>query len=177
MNESIHINQELLFQTIGNVAKSIEKELASINETGIFFVPELHFAFEVGKAIYKRREEIFGKKDLEWIREKKIGHNGPSDLIFKNDSGSIVFEFKIADTWNSYENDIKKLQSIIDKEGQRFHKFFVAIVNQLKGKQDGRIDYLKSLDQSRLRMDSFEVGYSSGYKGKINCVVAVYALN
>ncbi len=177
MNKSIHINQEILFQTISDVAKAIENELASINETGIFFVPELHFAFEVGKAIYKYREEIFGSKDLKWVREKNLGNGGPSDLIFENDTDSVVFEFKIADTWNSYKKDVEKLQNIPDKEGHRYHKFFVALVDQFRGKKDGRIDYLQSLDQSHIKMESFEVGYSSGYKGKINCVVAVYALN
>ncbi|WP_026966547.1 hypothetical protein [Algoriphagus terrigena] len=176
MNKSIKINPELLFQTIQGVARSIENELASINETGIFFVPELHLAFEVGKKIYIHRKEIFGTNELKWVREKNLGNGGPCDLIFENDSESVVFEFKIADTWNSYEKDIKKLQSLPNEDSHSYHKFFVAVVDQFREKQDGRIDYLKSFDQLHLRMESFEVGYS-GYQGNINCVLALYRVN
>jgi hypothetical protein len=153
------INQELLFETIYKVAETIENELSADYGKGIFFVPELHFAFEVGKAIFKSRQEIFGVDKIEWLRETNLKNGGPSDLVFKTDAEWIVFEFKIADTWNSYEKDIKKLQRLsefIDFQGEMY---FVALVDTFPEKVDGRMEYLKNSGLEMIGQKSLDTNY------------------
>lgn len=168
MEVSLKINQESLFKTISEIAESLESELYLNYRKGIFFVPELHFAFEVGKAIFEKRNEIFGLEQIEWLRETNLGNGGPSDLVFKVGKEWAVFEFKISDTWKAYEKDIKKLQNLSEIEGFKGKRYFVALVDAFPGKQDGRMDYLKNLDMPWLGRKSIEVNYSR-YVQKINC--------
>jgi hypothetical protein len=171
MAEMVKINRELLFETISNVAESIEKELTVEFKKGIFFVPELHFAFEVGKALYRSRMEVFGVDKIDWLRETNLGNGGPSDLVFQAGEEFIVFEFKIAGTSHAYQKDIEKLQRLSEKGRFQGYRFFVALIDRFWGKPDARIDYLESLKTPILLRNSFKVGYS-GYKGEIFCTVA-----
>ena len=77
MEVSLKINQESLFKTISEIAESLESELYLNYRKGIFFVPERHFAFEVGKAIFEKRNEIFDLEQIEWLRRLTLEMEAP----------------------------------------------------------------------------------------------------
>lgn len=178
MNSNISIDPTKLFDTIKSVVLQIEAELYEINESGIFFAPELYLAFEIGKSLFKDQTAIFGTKDLKWIRERNLGNGGPSDLIFQSKDGKdvVVFEFKISSTSHGYQRDVIKLQALPKADTINYHKFFVALIDQFPGKFDGRRDYLKNSSQQCLGEEAFEVHYSA-YSGKVNCVLALYQVD
>jgi hypothetical protein len=173
MNSKLKIDNTKLFDSIKSVVLQIETELYEINKSGIFFAPELYLAFEIGKALFREREAIFGTIDLEWIRERNLGNGGPSDLIFECGNEKIVFEFKIASTYNDYERDVIKLQKLLSNDKITYHKFFVALIDHFPNKYDGRIDYLEKSGLRCLGNKDIEVKYS-GYRGNVNCNLVFY---
>ncbi len=175
MNSKLRIDETKLFDSIKSVVLKVEADLYGINETGIFFAPELYLAFEIGKALLKEKEAIFGTNDLEWIRERNLGNGGPSDLIFqsKDRKDFVVFEFKIASTFHEYERDIIKLQKLLSNDEITYHKFFVALIDHFPNKYDGRIDYLEKSGLLCLGNKDFEVKHS-GYAGNVNCNLVLY---
>ncbi len=177
--KNLSVNEFKLFDTILFVAHSLDEELRELNNTGVFFVPELHLVFEVGKAIYKNRKAIFGTEDIKWIREKDLGNGGPSDLVFetigKTPTENVVLEFKIASTSTTYVADINKLEKL-KRPDQKNHLYFVALVDSFQGKEDPRV---KSVFQETGYKPFYDVSFHtnySGYKSKIDCIVAFYII-
>ena len=98
-----------------------EDEILQRIGKGIFYMPELAFAYTVGKEIYLNRKRIFDNQEVEWLRESKIKRQGEHaneifDLIFeigKNTiDNTIVIEFKMPDKKDKYKMDIEKLHRI-----------------------------------------------------------------
>ena len=118
------ISRSALFETLFKVAYDENKYLEEYFDKGIFFVPELAFAYLCGKSIMTN-ESIFGKNQYEWIREKQYPSYGFADLVFQPiaDGPEIVIEFKMDDSHYSYESDIAKLSSL---KGN-FLKFFCGL--------------------------------------------------
>ncbi|WP_100629739.1 hypothetical protein [Algoriphagus formosus] len=173
--QEIFIDEFKLFDTLLLVTHSLDEELQNLNETGIFFVPELYFVFEVGKALYKKRKEIFGLESIKWVREKDLGNGGPSDLVFETESDQVVFEFKIANTYNSYLSDIKKLESL-KKPNRRSYLYFVALIDSFRGKSDPRVEEVHKGSGYRPIYDvSFPSNYS-GYQSEIDCRAVLYSI-
>lgn len=129
---SAELNQEHLFGLITGVIQQIEKELAQYKK-GIFFAPELHIAFEIGKALFKERRNVFGTEEVKWHREVDLKNGGPSDLVFEANNEKIVFEFKVSDTSQSYEKDINKLERLSESNEFIRHRFFIALVDHFPG--------------------------------------------
>ena len=51
-----------------------------------------------GKAVMLNAQQIFGGRQVNWLREENIGSGGPSNLVFKLEDGyRIVVEFKMRD--------------------------------------------------------------------------------
>ena len=96
------ISKEQLFSTILEVTDKENSYLIDHFRQGIFFMPELAFAYMCGKAIMENQTEIFGSNGYEWIREKKYDNNyGIADLVFESPGGGspeIVIEFKMDNT-------------------------------------------------------------------------------
>ena len=90
---------EKIAETIFCVAEKENALLRNLANDGIFFMPELAFAYECGKAIMSRSKDIFETQSPKWIREIDIGNGGPTDLLFElpNDT-----------TWDTHLN-IKQL--------------------------------------------------------------------
>jgi hypothetical protein len=106
-------------------------------------------------------------------QRKNLGNGGPSDLIFESKNDSFVFEFKIADTWNSYERDIDKLMSLKDTPSLTYHRFFIVLIDKFRGKEDGRINNLESTKIICLGKKSFPTQFSS-YKNDIDCLISMF---
>ncbi|MBS1600428.1 MAG: hypothetical protein JST75_19520 [Bacteroidetes bacterium] len=133
-------DQTALFQTIKNTVTTIDIELNKTNGKGIFFAPELYTAFCMGKDIYHNRFSIFGMLDVEWKREMNLGDGGPSDICFKAGDTYLVIELKLRDTIFAYQADIEKLKRL----PATYEKFFCVLIDKIKGKNDGRLEHLKS---------------------------------
>ncbi len=165
----IDLNSKLLLQTITKVINHVENELRELNK-GIFFAPELYLAFEVGKALYAERMNVFGKERIEWLRETNLGNGGPSDLIFKIGEEYIVFEFKISSTSYSYEKDIEKLKMLSNLKEFKGHRVFVALIDHFPGKGDARIEFLEKYPFKRINKESMKTYYSR-YSGVVDCEI------
>ncbi|SFO60335.1 hypothetical protein SAMN04488519_10912 [Algoriphagus ornithinivorans] len=174
--EELVINREELYERIFEVVQDIENELYDLNKSGVFFAPELHIVFEIGKALFRNRKALFGDEKINWLRERNFGNGGPSDLAFELNPKSeyVVFEFKVADKWSSYLGDIQKLQRLKNDENITYHRFFVALVDSFLGKVDPRI--LEVQNPFGLKPEfkrSFPVSYS-GYKSSMDCTLVIY---
>ncbi len=118
---------EKIAETIFCVAEKENALLSNLANDGIFFMPELAFAYECGKAIMSRSKDIFGTQSPKWIREIDIGNGGPTDLLFElPNEERIAIEFKIRDTSTSYKSDVNKLARITDSKTT---KLFCALID------------------------------------------------
>lgn len=169
-------------QIFSDVAYEEDKWLFNKYEEGIFFMPELAYAYACGKAVMEKKMEIFGQKKIKWIREEKIGEGGPSDLIFDlpDDDVKIVVEFKMRSRDDSYLADIKKL---IHLKGTKYVRIFCALVDRLTkdNKPDLRIVNLVQSAASefitlRPLIEPFPEFPTKQhwYVGETNCVVGVW---
>lgn len=164
------------------VAKDEDRRLNELCGEGIFFMPELAYAYACGKAVMEKKVEIFGQKKIKWIREDKVGEGGPSDLIIDlpDDEVKIVVEFKIRSRDDRYLADIKKL---INLKGTKNIRIFCALVDRLTkdNRPDPRIVNLVQSATSesvtlRPLIESFPEFPTKQhwYVGDTNCVVGVW---
>ena len=163
-----------LFQTIKTTILTIDTELKTTNNTGVFFAPELYIAFCIGRDIYKDRLNIFGTHDIEWLREINLGNGGPSDISFKTADNHIVFELKLRDTGYAYQADIEKLKKLPVTD----EKFVCVLIDTIADKYDGRVDYLKSKYENEIinvGNHSFPT-WNNRYSSKIDCHLNLYKL-
>ncbi len=117
---------ENVYKRICDLARKEDEKLRKVRK-GIFYMPELAFAYSVGKDLYDASRQIFGKSAVDWQREIVIGHGGPSDLVIRFTSGKdLVIEFKMRETWGKYIADIEKLESL---DGSEYDRMFVALVD------------------------------------------------
>jgi len=127
--------------SITDTVSRIDYELRTIDNKGIFFAPELHIAFECGKAITASGQNIWGQRPYKWRRETKFENYGLADLFFASDKGDkgLVIEFKILQTIDTYISDIDKLKKL---DGDKFEKFFCAILGFFKNQDNEHVDKL-----------------------------------
>jgi len=168
------MNNELLYLTIFATLENEDKELTKLTGQGIFFAPELHVAFILGKEIKKNDTEIFGHNNVEWLRETTFGDTGPSDFAFKADDKIHVFELKLRDTDKAYFEDIEKLKKLDNS----FEKYFLALVDSWEKDKDKdpRIISLEKKYPELTRVSKIK-GFSTNqdrYKSKICCTVGLW---
>ncbi len=60
-----------IFETILKVAEIENNDLRGNFGKGIFFMPELAFAYSCGKSIMLNQISILGDTEYNWVREKK----------------------------------------------------------------------------------------------------------
>jgi len=100
-----------------DVAEGEEAFLKQTSGGGIFFMPELAYAYACGKAVMVDSNRIFGNVNVAWEREVNLGLGGPSNLVFKLPSNyRIVVEFKMRDTLAGYVKEIRKLNRLTDSQ-------------------------------------------------------------
>jgi hypothetical protein len=127
--------------SISDTVFRIDEELRTIDNKGIFFAPELHIAFECGKTITSNGQKIWGQEKYKWKRETKFENYGLADLFFSTDNGDkgFIIEFKILQTIDAYIRDIEKLKRL---DGEKYERFFCAILGFFDNKQNEHIDKL-----------------------------------
>lgn len=107
-------SESKLFETIVEVAKNENEELTQKFGKGIYFMPELAFAYLCGKSIMMKQNTIFNGAEYSWVREKEYKRYGVADLVLetKTYNPEIVIEFKMDDTYHNYLKDVEKLRSL-----------------------------------------------------------------
>lgn len=111
--------------------------------------PELHIAFECEKEIMTNRQEIWGQKSFDWIRERKFKNYGYADLVFESDSTKYIIEFKVLQTIDAYIKDIEKLKKL---KTQNFEKMFCAILCFFKHQKNEHINKLAELYGNEIKL-------------------------
>lgn len=120
-------------------AKEENKTLETLN-LGIFYIPELAFAYQMGKLIALSGKEYLSADTYRWVRETDLGNWGPTDLIFLNEDKNLpsyAIEFKLDDTYHAYTADIKKLKMPFKQpwDSYTWKKYFCALKWVLSEKQ------------------------------------------
>ena len=108
-------------------------------------MPDIAFAYIVGKEIARNKADIFGELDYKWSREFTLDEYGVAAAIFESEDPahqSILIQFKMRDTFLSYLNDIKDLRK--HKEG-KYRKLFCAVVEVFEQQYD---EYFLSLKEA-----------------------------
>jgi len=163
---------EKLFEIIRTTVNGIESELKRSDNTGIYFSPELHVAFCIGRDVSKNRKQIFGENEVQWLRETNIGNGGPSDILFKDGDRYIVIELKLRGTYDSYKADIEKLKRL-DAKHQRF---FCVLLDSFSEQNDERLiklenEYINQI--TRIGHASFPT-WNNWYQRQIYCNLNLY---
>jgi hypothetical protein len=98
----------------------------SCEKKGIFTIPEPALVYLIAKAVVCASPLLFGCWDLRWRIERKLGNQGPSDLvIYPNKKRPIVIEFKMDVKKEKLLSDVAKLRLLDISEYQRL---FCAII-------------------------------------------------
>jgi hypothetical protein len=86
---------EAISRLIAAVARQENQELRPLGR-GIAFVPELAFAYLVGKAVTAQSSDIFGTPDVRWSTDELIAGFGRASLVFHPAAPgkAVVVEFK-----------------------------------------------------------------------------------
>ena len=122
----MNVNLNILAATIIEVARHEELLLSRVGK-GIFFMPEVAFAYAVGLKLAMRAELAFGTGEAKWYLEKTIAGGHPTDLVFEVNNGlGLAIEFKRWGNPDDYESDLKKLEAI---DSSKYTKVFCALVN------------------------------------------------
>jgi len=176
------MNEKVLFDTIKKTVEEIERELIELNGKGIYFAPEQHIAFCIGKAIMKNRTEIFGTDEVEWLREKKlgekklgIGQGGVTDIVFNVSDKSIALELKLRDTEPYYKADVEKLISLPDN----IDKYFCVLLDSYSDDNDKRITHIQNEYNDILKSighHSFET-WNNWYKKQVYCNLNLFSIS
>lgn len=118
---------------IVDVARREDMVLRRVGK-GVLHLPELAFAYAVGREIALQAERIFGTNKVRWMPETTLTtESGRTDLIFQTDSGNgIAIEFKIGGSVDLYKRDIEKLRNIPTSHEALFCALIDAWPNKLE---------------------------------------------
>lgn len=167
------LNSLNLFNNIKGTILKIDKELKEINNTGIYFAPELYISFCIGKDIFQKRQSIFNTTNVKWSREIKLSNGGITDIVFEieDKQRQTIIEVKIRDDIHSYIRDIEKLKDLkIIGE-----KFFCVLVDTSPPKNDGRLTELDKYCDTISRIDGFSFPtWNDRYESQIFCNLNLY---
>lgn len=163
-----------IFDSIKNTAILIDENLKLLCNKGIYFAPEIYLTFCIGQKIMENREDIFGTNNKEWLREKDLGNGGPSDIVFSSEDGKpfIVIELKLRDTYQSYEDDIKKLLNL---QGN-FTKYFCVFLDSFSKSNDERLTNLENNYKEKLiKVGHFSFKtWNNWYQNQVYCNLNLY---
>jgi len=177
MYETLH----KIGKVIERVAREEDSVLKDIANQGIFYMPELAFAYSCGKAIMIEREYVFGDLSPVWKREEDLGNGGPTDLLFELPSGKcIAIEFKLRAREDSYVRDIEKLLRL---DSEKYVIAFCALVDTFSSKvpDDGRVGRVEAFSKAKvvslLEPKPHFVTKQHWYNTETSCVIGFWGIN
>ena len=169
---------ENLKKIIFRAAEHEDRDLNVICDKGIFFLPEMAFAYIVGREIARNAEQVFEDKKYNWVRENTLDELGMATAIFEAADPaeqSILIQFKMRDTYLSYLNDIKDLR----KQKSDYRRLFCAVVEVFEQQYD---EYFRSLKEAFGREANF-IGttrpfytWSDRYKQQIVYIIGLWEI-
>ncbi|MBR9859787.1 hypothetical protein GYB22_03380 [bacterium] len=116
--------EKTLNQILTELTLREDEQLRALTGKGIFFIPELAFAYLCGKALFSKNEI---SKEYIWVRERTYPEYGIADLVLEPIDQSvhkeIVLEFKMDVAIDSYISDIIKLQRL----SESYHRYLIAL--------------------------------------------------
>jgi hypothetical protein len=175
---------EAISRVIPIVARQEDQELRPLGR-GIGFVPELAFAYLVGRAITARSSDIFGTPDVRWSTEELIAGFGRASLVFHPGAPgkAIVVEFKRKFGPNlSYLAQLNRLGGINEHKYDRLFcgLMFCGVTNPVVGPlNDPRTRAEEAASHLRVRPTYSPFEYFETVPKLINpiyCVVGVWQL-
>jgi hypothetical protein len=175
---------EAISRLIAAVARQENQELRPLGR-GIAFVPELAFAYLVGKAVTAQSSDIFGTPDVRWSTDELIAGFGRASLVFHPAAPgkAVVVEFKRKFGPNlSYLAHLNRFGSIDEHKydrlfcGLMFSGVMTPIVEPLN---DPRIRAVKAASNLRVRPAYAPFEYFEKWPKLVTpvyCVVGVWQL-
>ena len=162
-----------------SIALKNDALLKRVNNTGIFFMPEIAYVFECGLFISMNKSALLGNRDYQWVRERDFGY-GPTDCLFLHEDKtkvSIAIEFKMDNGIDAYLKDIEKLRKL-ESPDHKFIKLFCSYKHLFVGQEE---DYLKDMqdafkDSVRLiKSDTFRT--NNGNPNKDICLFTLWEVD
>jgi hypothetical protein len=168
----------LLRDVAVDVARREDAELKTLGLTGIFEMPELAYAYHVGKELAHRLKVAAPDAKATWQREVGDGRQGITDLLLSTNGIQLRVEFKMAATRHAYIADAKKLMAIEEECDRAL--CLVVDAWRTSGANDERIAAVENELAGSLErvgeLYSFETG-SPRYKKDMACVIGVWRVS
>lgn len=170
---------EKIGKEIYSVAK-LENSFLEPLDQGIFFVPELAFAYLCGRSIINNKEIIFGSIDVNWKREENIGSGGPTDIILELSNGKcIAIEFKLRDKASAYIKDLAKLSRL---PSENYVRLFCVLIDTFTESLpcDGRLSQIESFAGAKIepifKPEPFPTK-QNWYVKDVSCVMGLWEIS
>lgn len=168
----------LLREVAIDVARREDAELKALGMNGIFDMPELAFAYAVGKEMAGRAQRAFPGQKASWQRELGNQRGGITDLVFGiGDSRPLAVEFKMAARREQYVADVQKL---IPLAQDGYDCALCLVVDTFDKEGDGRIVEMRRALGAALQpvgaLHTFETK-SPRYVQAVHCIVGVWAVS
>jgi len=169
---------EAISRLIAAVARQEDQELRPLGR-GIAFVPELAFAYLVGRAITARSSDIFGTPDVQWATDELIAGFGRSGLVFHPAAPgkAVVVEFKRKFGPNlSYLPDLNRLGGI---DEHTYDRLFCGLMFSGEPLKDPLIGAAEAMSNLRVRPAYSPFEYFEKWPKlvpPVYCVVGVWQL-
>jgi hypothetical protein len=148
---------------------------------GIFDMPELAFAYAVGKEMAYRAMARYPGEKVDWRREVGDGNRGITDLVLHvGPLGTIAVEFKLAAPREKYRADAIKLQ--VPGLHEATERAICLLVDAFKDASvdDGRIRWLCERCGPAIQRvgDLYPfLTKSGGFRKEMTCVVGVWTVD
>lgn len=153
------------------VAQHEDADLRLLGKNGVFDMPELAFAYAVGKEWTRRLSALHPDQTVTWRREVGNGRSGITDLVMEvKDHRPVYVEFKMANHRHAYQADIEKLQALTGD----IDRVLCLVVDSFDGESDGRIAHIAPHLDPVGPLSVFET--SPTPRNKVRCVVGVWTV-
>lgn len=162
------------------VALKNEQKLKAVQDTGIFYMPEIAFVYEVGLEIASQSSFLFASKQFKWIGEVMVSkESGRTDMLLQfNETSRVAIEFKFRSDKHKYLADIEKLAKVNEKDIE-YSKIFCTLADVWSDEleNDSRIVAVDDLEGKKVKKigEHFVFPTHSWYNDKpIHCLVGVW---
>ena len=155
-----------------SVAEREDADLRVLGKGGVFDMPELAFAYAVGKEWARRLQALHPDRAVKWQREVGDSRGGITDLVMNVEGHRKAYvEFKMADRREAYLADIQKLRAV---EGD-IDRVLCLVVDSFDGELDGRLAHIAPHLEPVGPLSVFETK-SPRYATPVHCVVGVWTV-
>jgi len=162
-----------------NVAREEDALLSTLCNKGIFYMPEIAYAYACGKAVIQRCRAL-DYQEIIWRRELQVSEAGPTDLVLEFPGRRVLVEFKMVGTMAKYLADFRKLAN---SAGPNDEAIFCVLLDEFTHKlPDQRIQIIEAESSHRLEslLDEtphFSTHPSRNNKSAMSCSIAAWSVS